>query len=160
MGRFIHSSNHTGRGPLRYSRRFGRSMISDVDGPGSGILCFGLLFAFRITFDDADKVVNEVVPKTGLGFMFAHETNNGSNAHLLNMTTTQDTITGDPIICTITRIPCCQAVRELRSMVPKPVPVAALTQMKRESMYLMWNSPLDAQKITDQKSGIRRLNHG
>ena len=73
------------------------------------------------------------------------------------MTTTQDTITGDPTISSITRIACCHAVRELRSMVANPVPVIALTQTKSESMYLMGNSPLDAQKMTDQKRGSRRL---
>ena len=57
----------------------------------------------------------------------------------------------------MTRIACCHAVRALRSTVPKPVPVAALTQRKRESMYLMLNFPLDAQKMADQKSGIRIL---
>lgn len=76
------------------------------------------------------------------------------------MTTTQDTVTGDPRICTITKIACCHAVRALRSMVPKPVPVAALTQRNRESMYLTRNSPLDPQKMTDQKSGIAILEHG
>ena len=52
---------------------------------------------------------------------------------------------------------CCHAVRALRSTVPKPVPVAALTQRKRESIYLMRNFPLDAQKMVDQKSGIKML---
>lgn len=75
------------------------------------------------------------------------------------MTTTQDTTTGDPIICRITRIVCCHTVRELRSIGARPVPVAALTQTKRESIYRMWNFPLDAQKIEDQKSGIMRLGH-
>ena len=73
------------------------------------------------------------------------------------MTTTQDTVTGDPRICKMTRIVCCHAVRALRSTVPRPVPVAALTQRKRESMNLTGNSPFDAQKMADQKSGIRRL---
>lgn len=75
------------------------------------------------------------------------------------MTTTQDTVTGDPRICTITKIVCCHAVIALRSMVPKPVPVAALTQRKRESMYLTRNAPLDPQKMTDQKSGITMLRY-
>lgn len=73
------------------------------------------------------------------------------------MTTTQDTITGDPRISRITRIACCHAVRALRSTDPKPVPVTALTQRKRESIYLIRNFPLDAQKMRDQKSGMRIL---
>lgn len=73
------------------------------------------------------------------------------------MTTTQDTVTGDPRICKMTRIVCCHAVRALRSTVPRPVPVAALTQRKRESMNLTGNSPFDAQKMADKKSGIMRL---
>ena len=84
-------------------------------------------------------------------------TRDQNRAHLLNTTTTIDTIAGDPAICRPTRITCCHTVRELRSMVPKPVPVAALTQMKRESMYLMRNFPLDAQNMTDQRSGIMIL---
>lgn len=57
----------------------------------------------------------------------------------------------------MTRIVCCHAVRALRSTVAKPVPVAALTQRKRESMNLTGNFPLDPQKIAAQKSGTRRL---
>lgn len=80
-----------------------------------------------------------------------------AQAHLLIMTTTQETITGDPIISRMTKIACCHAVRALRSVVPNPVPVAALTQRKRESMKLTWNFPLDAQRTVDQKSGNRTL---
>lgn len=58
------------------------------------------------------------------------------------------------------KIVCCHAVRALRSTVPRPVPVAALTQRKRESMNATGNSPFDAQKMVDQKSGIRRLKNG
>ena len=76
-----------------------------------------------------------------------------THGYLLIVTTTHDTITGDPIISRITKIACCQAVRALRSIVAKPVPVAALTQIKRESMNLTWNFPLDAQRTVDQKSG-------
>lgn len=56
-----------------------------------------------------------------------------STPHLLNMTTSQEIVTGDPVISKITKIVCCQAVRELRSSVVKPVPVTALTQMNSES---------------------------
>ena len=56
-----------------------------------------------------------------------------ATAHLLNATTNQETITGDPTISKITRIVCCQAVSELKSNVIKPVPVTALTQRNSES---------------------------
>lgn len=68
-------------------------------------------------------------------------------------------MTGDPIISRITKIACCHAVRALRSIVAKPVPVAALTQMKRESINLMRYFPLDAQRTVDQKRGIMTLKH-
>jgi len=144
---------------LYYPRRFGQSIIR-VRGPGSGTLCFDLLFAFRIGLDDDNEMFDEVVSEAGYCLMSVREINESSSAHLLNMTTTQDTVTGDPIICRMTRIVCCHAVRELRSIGAKPVPVAALTQTKRESIYRMWNFPLDPQKIMDQKSGIMRLNRG
>jgi hypothetical protein len=53
--------------------------------------------------------------------------------HLLNATTNQETVTGDPTISKITKIVCCQAVSELKSNVIKPVPVAALTHKNNES---------------------------
>ena len=120
---------------------------------------FNLLFTLRIGLDDDNEMFDEVVPETGYCLMSVDEITQNSSAHLLNITTTQDTITGDPRICRRTRMVCCHAVRELRSIGAKPVPVAALTQTKRESMYRMWNSPLDAQKTMDQKSGIRRLRY-
>ena len=162
MGRFVHSPNPMDRGrwlrSLYYPWRFGYSIVS-VRGPGSGTLRFDLLFVFCIGLDDDNEMFDEVVSETGYCLMSVRETNQSPSAHLLKMTTTQDTTTGDPIICRITRIVCCHTVRELRSIGAKPVPVAALTQTKRESMYRMWNWPLDPQKIMDQKSGIMRLKH-
>lgn len=58
------------------------------------------------------------------------------------------------------RIVCCHAVRALRSTVPRPVPVTALMQRKRESINATGNSPFDPQKMADQISGIRKLRHG
>ena len=100
-------------------------------------------------------MINEVVPiEGGFGSLRDIKLTRG---YLLVVTTTHDTMTGDPIISRMTKIACCQAVRALRSTVAKPVPVAALTQIKRESMNLTWNFPLDAQRMIDQKSGNRTL---
>lgn len=78
---------------------------------------------------------------------------------LLNMTTSQETITGDPIISKITKIVCCQAVSELRSNVVKPVPVTALTQMNSESTNSTRTSPFEAQNTIAQNKDTKRL-HG
>lgn len=56
--------------------------------------------------------------------------------HLLNATTNQETVTGDPTISKITKIACCQAVSSLKSTVIKPVPVTALTHRNSESTNL------------------------
>ena len=77
--------------------------------------------------------------------------------HLLNVTTNHETVTGDPTISKITKIVCCQAVRELRSNVTNPVPVTALTQMNNESMNFTRTFPLEAQNITAQINGVKRL---
>ena len=143
---------------LYYPWRLGQSIVS-LCGPRSGTLCFDLLFSFRIGLDDDNEMFDKVVSGTGYCLMSVRRINQSSSPYLLNMTTTQDTITGDPIICRMTKIVCCHAVRELRSIGAKPVPVAALTQTKRESMYRIRNFPLDAQKIMDQKRGIMRLGY-
>jgi len=58
------------------------------------------------------------------------------SSYLLNATTNQETVTGDPTISRITKIACCQAVSELKSNVIKPVPVAALMHRNSESTRL------------------------
>lgn len=65
-----------------------------------------------------------------------------------------------PTISRMTMIVCCQAVKELKSMVESPVPVAALTQTKRASIYSIENLPLDATNMPATAMGIRMLEGG
>ena len=77
--------------------------------------------------------------------------------HLLNATTNQETVTGDPTTSRITKIVCCQAVRELRSNVINPVPVTALTQTNSESTKFTRFFPFEAQNMTAKNRGVKRL---
>jgi hypothetical protein len=52
---------------------------------------------------------------------------------------------------------CCQAVNRLKSMVARPVTVAALTQRKRASMYDTWFLPLEAYRMAEKKRGTKVL---
>ena len=55
-----------GRGsrPLDHTGRLCRSIIK-FDGSGIGVLCFDLLFMLRVTLDDIEKMLDEVMPKAG-----------------------------------------------------------------------------------------------
>jgi len=52
---------------------------------------------------------------------------------------------------------CCQAVNKLKSIVARPVTVAALTQTKRASVYDTKFSPLDANRIAEKRRGTKVL---
>ena len=65
--------------------------------------------------------------------------------------------TGFPMNSKITSTTCCQAVKELRSTVTRPVPVAALTHMNNASTNLTGNFPLLPHKTRDPRRGVMML---
>jgi hypothetical protein len=52
---------------------------------------------------------------------------------------------------------CCQAVNKLKSIVARPVTVAALTERKRASMYGMLFLPLEAHRMAAEMRGTNVL---
>ena len=61
------------------------------------------------------------------------------------------------MISRMTRITCCQMVKELRSTVTRPVPVAPLIIIYRESTNVIGNSPLLANRIVAPNKGMKTL---
>ena len=65
--------------------------------------------------------------------------------------------TGLPTRETMTMMTCCHGVSVLKSTVASPVPVIPLTQRKRASIYLMSNSPFDAESMPAAMTGTSVL---